>query len=70
MGTASNKKFLLAGNFVKTSANKNRNYWSPLSCLVKEQEDNEGEDNGTQMTDQLLAIKAILQNQMTTNKIT
>jgi hypothetical protein len=70
MGTASNKRFLVAGNFVKTSANKNRNYWSPLSCLVKEQEDNEDEDNGTQTTNQLLAIKAILQNQMTKNKIT
>jgi hypothetical protein len=48
MGTVSNKKFLVACNFIKTSANKNRNYWSPLSCLVKEQEDNEDEDNGTQ----------------------
>jgi hypothetical protein len=65
MGKASNKKFLVIGNLVKTSANKNRNSWSPLSCLVKEQEDNEDEDNGTQMTDQLLAIKAILQNQTT-----
>jgi hypothetical protein len=70
MGTASNKKFLVAGNFVKTSANKNRNYWSPLSCLVKEQEDNEDEDDGTQTNNQLLAIKAILQNQTTKNKIT
>jgi hypothetical protein len=58
MGTVSNKKYLVAGNFVKTSANKNRNYWSPLSCLVKEQEDNEDEDNGTWMTDQLLVIKS------------
>jgi hypothetical protein len=47
MGTASNKKFLVAGNFVKTSANKNRNYWSPLSRLVEEQDDNENEDDGT-----------------------
>jgi hypothetical protein len=70
MGTASNKKFLVAGNFVKTSANKNRNYWSPLSCLVEEQEDNEDKDNETQMTNQLLAIKAIPQNQTTKNKIT
>jgi hypothetical protein len=70
MGTASNIKFLVAGNFVKTSANKNRNYWSPLSCLVEEQEDNEDKDDGTQTTDQLLAIKVIPQNQMTKNKIT
>jgi hypothetical protein len=70
MGTASNKKVLVAGNFVKISANKNRNYWSLLSCLVKEQEDNEDEDDGTQTTNQLLAIKAILQNQTTKNKIT
>jgi hypothetical protein len=70
MGTASNKTFLVAGNFVKTSANKNRNYLSPLSCLVKEQEDNEDEDDGTQTTNQLLAIKAIPQNQTTKNIIT
>ncbi len=70
MGTVSNKKFLVAGNLVKTSANKNRNYWSPLSCLVEEQDNNEDEDNGTQTTDQLLAIKAIPQNQTTKNKIT
>ncbi len=67
---ASNKKFLVAGNFVKTSASKNRNHWSPLSCLVEEQEDNEDEDDGTQTTNQLLAIKAIPQNQTTKNKIT
>jgi hypothetical protein len=30
---------LVADNLVKTPANKNNNYWSPLSCLVKEQED-------------------------------
>jgi hypothetical protein len=70
MGTASNKRFLVAGNLVKTSANNNRNYWSPLSCLVKEQKDNEDEDDGTQTTDQLLAIKAIPENQTTKNKIT
>jgi hypothetical protein len=31
---------LLADNLEKTPANRNDNYWSPLSCLVKEQEDN------------------------------
>jgi hypothetical protein len=70
MGTASNKKKLVAGNLVKTSAKKNQNYWSPLSCLVEEQEDNEDEDDGTQTTNQLLAIEVIPQNQMTKNKIT
>jgi hypothetical protein len=70
MGMASNKKFLVAGYLVKASANKNKNYWSPLSCLVEEQEDNEDEDDGTLTTDQLLGIKAIPQNQTTKNKIT
>jgi hypothetical protein len=28
---------------VKNPANKNNNYWSPLSCLVEEQEDKEVE---------------------------
>ncbi len=31
---------LVADNLVKTPANKNNNFWSLLSCLVKEQEDN------------------------------
>jgi hypothetical protein len=31
---------LVADNLVKIPADKNNNYWSPLSCLVKEQEDN------------------------------
>jgi hypothetical protein len=30
---------LLADNLVKNPVNRNNNYWSPLSCLVKEQED-------------------------------
>ncbi len=34
----SNTKLCVADNLVKTTANKNRNYWSLLSCLVKEQE--------------------------------
>jgi hypothetical protein len=33
----------VADNLVKKPENKNNNYWSPLSCLVKEQEDNEVE---------------------------
>ena len=35
----SNIKLCVADNLGKTTANKNRNYWSPLSCLVKEQEE-------------------------------
>ncbi len=31
---------LVADNLVKTPANKNNNFWSLLSCLVEEQEDN------------------------------
>jgi hypothetical protein len=34
---------LVVDNLVKTPANKNNNYWSLLSCLVKEQEDNNTE---------------------------
>jgi hypothetical protein len=34
---------LVADSLVKNPTNKNNNYWSPLSCLVKEQEDKEVE---------------------------
>jgi hypothetical protein len=34
---------LVADNLVKNPANKNNNYWSPLLCLVKEQDDDEVE---------------------------
>ncbi len=34
---------LVADNLVKNPANKDNNYWSPLSCLVKEQEDDDVE---------------------------
>jgi hypothetical protein len=34
---------LVADNLVKNPANKNNNYWSLLSCLVEEQEDEEVE---------------------------
>jgi hypothetical protein len=30
---------LVADNLVKPPANKNNKYWSPLSCLAKDQED-------------------------------
>jgi hypothetical protein len=34
---------LVADNLEKKPANKNINYWSPLSCLVEEQEDDDVE---------------------------
>jgi hypothetical protein len=34
-----NINLCVAVNLVKTTASKNRNYWSPLSCLVEEQEE-------------------------------
>jgi hypothetical protein len=38
-----NHRSLEADNLVKNPANKNNNYWSPLSCLAVEQEEDEGE---------------------------
>ncbi len=37
----SNITLCVADNLVKTTANKNRNYWSLVSCLVEEQEEEE-----------------------------
>ena len=34
----------LADNLVKTSANNKFNYWSPLACLVEEQEELDDEE--------------------------
>ena len=34
---------ILADKLEKTPANKNINYWSPLSCLVEEQEEDDDE---------------------------
>ncbi len=41
LGTSNNCISLVADNLVKIPANKYNNYWSPLSCPVKEQEDEE-----------------------------
>jgi hypothetical protein len=38
---------LLADSLVKTPANRNNNHWSPLSCIVKEQEDDNVEHTST-----------------------
>jgi hypothetical protein len=46
MGTPSKPRILVAVNIVKTPANIKINYWSPLSCLVEEQEeDDDAEHN-------------------------
>jgi hypothetical protein len=39
----SNTKLCVAVNLVITTANKIRNYWSLLSCLVEEQEEEDAE---------------------------
>ncbi len=60
-GTSSNIKLCVADNSVKTTANKNRNYWSPLSCLVKEQVEED--------TDHLLSISLDMTRPKVKNKI-
>ena len=57
---------LVADNLVKTPANKNNNYWSLLSCLVKEQEDKEVEHTSA---NHLLAAVTDLQPSKLQNKI-
>ncbi len=43
LGTLNNCISLVAENLVKFSENKYNNYWSPLSCLVEDQEEKEVE---------------------------
>jgi hypothetical protein len=57
----SNIKLCVADDLVKTTANKNRNYWSPLSCLVEEQADEE--------TEHLLLISLDMTRPKVKNKI-
>jgi hypothetical protein len=57
----SNIKLCVADNLVKTTANKNGNYWSLLSCLVKEQEEED--------TDHLLSISSDMTRPKVKNKI-
>ena len=40
-GTSYNNKSLVADKLENTSATQHKNYWSPLACLVKEQEEND-----------------------------
>jgi hypothetical protein len=57
---------LVADNLVKTPANKNNNYWSPLSCLVEEQEDNNVEHTSAK---HLFSAVTDFQPSMLQNKI-
>ncbi len=57
----SNIKLCDTDNLVKTTANKNRNYWSLLSCLVKEQEEED--------TNHLLLISSDMTRPKVKNKI-
>jgi hypothetical protein len=52
---------------VKITANKNRNYWSPPSCLVKEQEE---EDAEQMVAEHLLSISLVMTRPKVKNKIT
>jgi hypothetical protein len=58
---------LVADKLVQTPANKLSNYWSPLSCLVKEQED---EDDEQVVAEHLLSIKGDIMKSKVKNKIT
>jgi hypothetical protein len=60
-GTSSNIKLCVADNLVKSTANKNRNYWSLLSCLVKEQKEDD--------TNHLLSISLVMTRPKVKNKI-
>jgi hypothetical protein len=53
---SSNIKLCVADNLVKTTAIKNRNYWSLLSCLVKEQEEEDAEQT---LAEHLLSISLV-----------
>ena len=52
-GDANNSKSLVTDKLVNTSATQHNNYWSPLACLVDEQEEN---DDDHLHVDHLLAI--------------
>jgi hypothetical protein len=52
---------------VKTTVNKNRNYWSRLSCLVEEQEE---EDVKQTVAEHLLLITLVMTRPKEKNKIT
>ena len=56
----------LADKLQKTPANKNINYWSPLSCLVEEQEDDDVEPP---ITEQIFSVTTEESTQKSNNKI-
>jgi hypothetical protein len=58
---------LVADKLVQTPANELSNYWSPLSCLVKEQEE---EDDEQVVAEHLLSILADIMTSKVKNKIT
>jgi len=57
---------ILADKLVNTPANKNINYWSPLSCLVEEQEDDDVEPP---ITEQIFSVTTEESKQKPKNKI-
>jgi hypothetical protein len=57
---------LVTDNLVKNPAKETNNCWSPLSCLVKEQEDNEVENTSA---DHLLSAVTGVQPSKLQNKI-
>jgi len=62
-----NSKSLVADKLVITSATKHNNYWSPLACLVEEQEEN---DDDHLHVDHLLSITTDMSNLPVKKKIT
>ena len=64
----SNKnKSLVADKLENTSATKHNNYWSPLACLVKEQEE---KDDNHIYVDHLISITRDMSEPTVKNKIT
>ncbi len=57
---------IVADNLAKTNANKNINYWSPLSCLVEEQEDDDVEPP---ITEQIFSVTTEESTEKSNNKI-
>jgi hypothetical protein len=56
----------VADNLVKNPTNKNNSYWSPLSCLIEEQDDKEVEHTSA---DHLLSAVTVFQPSKLQNKI-
>jgi hypothetical protein len=61
-----NIRSVVADKIVQSPANKLDNYWSPLSCLVKEQEE---EDAEHVIADHLLLILTAILKPKVINKI-